>query len=67
METEELIPIDIEYEREYLDLEDELDEVAELPPPKKAKTKSKNKKQRRQEKEEDFNRLVFLLDASHKR
>ena len=43
METDELIPIDIEYEREYLDLEDELDEVAELPPPKKAKTKSKNK------------------------
>ncbi|KAL4637861.1 hypothetical protein ACB092_03G107800 [Castanea dentata] len=43
MESDELIPIDIEYEREDLDLEDELDEVAELPPPKKAKTKSKNK------------------------
>ncbi|KAL4639587.1 hypothetical protein ACB092_03G229000 [Castanea dentata] len=43
MESDELIPINIEYEREDLDLEDELDEVAELPPPKKAKTKSKNK------------------------
>ena len=43
MESDELIPIDIEYEREDLDLEGELDEVAELPPPKKAKTKSKNK------------------------
>ena len=43
MESDELIPIDIEYEREDLDLEDELDEVAELPPPKKAKTESKNK------------------------
>ena len=40
MESDELIPIDIEHEREDLDLEDELDEVAELPPPKKAKTKS---------------------------
>ena len=43
MESDELISIDIEYKREDLDLEDELDEVAELPPPKKAKTKSKNK------------------------
>ena len=43
MESDELIPIDIEYEREDLDLEDELDEVVELPAPKKAKTKSKNK------------------------
>ena len=43
MESDEMIPIEIKYEGEDIDLEDELDEVAELPPPKKAKTKSKNK------------------------
>ncbi|KAL0004660.1 hypothetical protein SO802_012221 [Lithocarpus litseifolius] len=36
-----MIPIETKYEGEDIDLEDELDEVAELPPPKKAKTKSK--------------------------
>ena len=44
MESDEMIPIDIKYEGEDIDLEDKLDEVAELPPPKKAKTKSNNKK-----------------------
>nr|XP_023923314.1 zinc finger BED domain-containing protein RICESLEEPER 2-like [Quercus suber] len=43
MESDEMIPIEIKYEGEDVDLEDELDEVAELPRPKKAKTKSKNK------------------------
>ena len=43
MESDEMIPIEIKYEGEDIDLEDELDEVAELPLPKKAKTKSKNK------------------------
>ncbi|KAL4605074.1 hypothetical protein ACB092_09G002400 [Castanea dentata] len=43
MESDEMIPIEIKYGGEDIDLEDELDEVAELPPPKKAKTKSKNK------------------------
>ena len=43
MESDEMIPIEIKYEGEDIDLEDELDEVAELPPPKKAKTKCKNK------------------------
>ena len=43
MESDEMIPIEIKYEGEDIDLEDELDEVAELPSPKKAKTKSKNK------------------------
>ena len=42
MERDGMIPIDNEYEGEDLDLEDELDEVVELPPPKKVKTKSKN-------------------------
>ncbi|KAK9995452.1 hypothetical protein SO802_020138 [Lithocarpus litseifolius] len=41
MESDEMIPIETKYEGEDIDLEDELDEVAELPPPKKAKTKSK--------------------------
>ena len=44
MESDEMIPIEIEYEGEDIDLEDELDEVAKLPPPKKAGTKCKNKK-----------------------
>ncbi|KAL0007854.1 hypothetical protein SO802_009356 [Lithocarpus litseifolius] len=44
MESDEMIPIEIKYEGGDIDLEDELDEVAELPLPKKAKTKSKNKK-----------------------
>ena len=43
MESDEMIHIEIKYEGEDIDLEDELDEVAELPPPKKAKTKCKNK------------------------
>ena len=43
MESVEMIPIDIKCEGKYIDLEDELDEVAELPPPKKDKSKSKNK------------------------
>ncbi|KAK9989117.1 hypothetical protein SO802_029356 [Lithocarpus litseifolius] len=43
MESDEMIPIETKYEGEDIDLEDELDEVAELPPPKKAKTKSKSK------------------------
>ncbi|KAL4643309.1 hypothetical protein ACB092_02G083500 [Castanea dentata] len=43
MESDEMIPIEIKYEGEDIDLEDELNEVAEFPPPKKAKTKSKNK------------------------
>ena len=30
MESDEMIPIDIKYEGENIDLEDELDEVAEL-------------------------------------
>ncbi|KAL0002097.1 hypothetical protein SO802_015878 [Lithocarpus litseifolius] len=43
MESDEMIPIETKYEGEDIDLEDELDEVAELPLPKKAKTKSKSK------------------------
>ena len=43
MESDEMIPIEIKYEEEDIDLEDELEEVAKLPPPKKAKTKYKNK------------------------
>ena len=43
MESVEMIPIDIKCEGKYIDLENELDEVAELPPPMKAKTKSNNK------------------------
>ncbi|KAK9991529.1 hypothetical protein SO802_026514 [Lithocarpus litseifolius] len=35
MESDEMIPIDIKCEGKDIDLEDELDEVAELPPPKK--------------------------------
>ena len=38
MESDEMIPNEIMYEGEDIDLEDELDEVAELPPPKNAKT-----------------------------
>ncbi|KAL0015162.1 hypothetical protein SO802_002231 [Lithocarpus litseifolius] len=43
MESDEMIPIDIKREGKDIALEDELDEVAVLPPPKKAKTESKNK------------------------
>ena len=43
MVSDEMIPIDIKCEGKDIDLVDELDEVAELPLPKKAKTKSKNK------------------------
>ena len=38
MESDEMIPIEIKYEGEDIDLEDELDEVVELLLPKKAKT-----------------------------
>ena len=50
MESDEMIPIDIKYEGEDIDLEDKLDEVADLPPPKKAKTKFKNKTNNRDNK-----------------
>ena len=43
MESDEMIPIDIKCEGKDTDLVDELDEVVELPLPKKARTKSKNK------------------------
>ena len=43
MESDEMKLIDTKYEGEDIDLEDELDEVAKLPPPKKAGTKCKNK------------------------
>ena len=38
MVSDEMIPIGIKCEGKDIDLEDELNEVAKLPPPKKAKT-----------------------------
>ncbi|KAL0011126.1 hypothetical protein SO802_006234 [Lithocarpus litseifolius] len=43
MESDEMIPIDIKHDGKDIELVGELDEVATLPPPKKAKTESKNK------------------------
>ena len=51
MESDEMISIDINCEGKDIDLEDELDEMVELPPPKKAKTKSKNKTNNKDNKE----------------
>nr|POF03393.1 hypothetical protein CFP56_60582 [Quercus suber] len=41
MESDEKIPTDIKCEGKNIDLDAQLDEVAELPPPKKAKTELK--------------------------
>ena len=47
MESDEMIPTDIKCEGKDIDLDAQLDEVAELPPPKKAKTELKVYKRRR--------------------
>ena len=52
MESDEMISIDINCEGKDIDLDAQLDEVAELPPPAQRLQK------------EDFNCLVSLSDAS---
>ena len=61
MESEEMIPIKIKNEGEDIDLEDELDELAELPPPKKAKTKSNNKKNNKDNKRRRTSTLCLFF------
>ena len=46
MESHEMIPIDIKKKGKDIDLDAQIDEVAELPPPKKAKTELKIYKRR---------------------